>query len=81
MQLLTEIFSISSSWVINVEGATGIQHCFNRLRPFVFHLIVLSIIGTLYEGEQYQLQFKFPAKYPFDSPQVRDIAPLTLLTF
>ncbi|CAB3993210.1 Hypothetical predicted protein [Paramuricea clavata] len=26
--------------------------------------------GTLYEEEQFQLQFKFPAKYPFDSPQV-----------
>ena len=26
--------------------------------------------GTLYEGEKFQLQFKFGAKYPFDSPQV-----------
>ncbi|XP_028406367.1 ubiquitin-conjugating enzyme E2 W-like [Dendronephthya gigantea] len=26
--------------------------------------------GTLYEGETFKLQFKFPAKYPFDSPQV-----------
>jgi ubiquitin-conjugating enzyme E2 W len=26
--------------------------------------------GTLYEGEQFQLQFKFSPKYPFDSPEV-----------
>lgn len=27
--------------------------------------------GTLYEGENFQLQFKFSNKYPFDSPEVR----------
>ncbi|XP_047110530.1 ubiquitin-conjugating enzyme E2 W isoform X5 [Schistocerca piceifrons] len=27
--------------------------------------------GTLYEGEQFQLQFKFSSKYPFDSPEKR----------
>lgn len=26
--------------------------------------------GTLYEGEKFQLQFKFPSRYPFESPQV-----------
>jgi ubiquitin-conjugating enzyme E2 W len=26
--------------------------------------------GTLYDGEKYQLQFKFPQRYPFDSPSV-----------
>ncbi|XP_043465330.1 ubiquitin-conjugating enzyme E2 W isoform X1 [Leptopilina heterotoma] len=26
--------------------------------------------GTLYEGEHFQLQFKFSPKYPFDSPEV-----------
>lgn len=26
--------------------------------------------GTLYEGEHFQLQFKFTNKYPFDSPEV-----------
>ncbi|KAG7211388.1 hypothetical protein KM043_010676 [Ampulex compressa] len=26
--------------------------------------------GTLYEGERFQLQFKFSSKYPFDSPEV-----------
>lgn len=27
--------------------------------------------GTIYEGEQFQLQFRFGPKYPFDSPEVR----------
>lgn len=27
--------------------------------------------GTLYEGQKYQLQFKFGNRYPFDSPQVK----------
>lgn len=26
--------------------------------------------GTLYDGEKYTLQFKFPQRYPFDSPSV-----------
>lgn len=26
--------------------------------------------GSLYHGEQFRLQFKFTARYPFDSPQV-----------
>ncbi|XP_001945194.2 ubiquitin-conjugating enzyme E2 W-like [Acyrthosiphon pisum] len=26
--------------------------------------------GTLYDGEQFQLQFKFDANYPFESPEV-----------
>lgn len=28
-------------------------------------------VGTLYEGEKFQLLFKFTPKYPFDSPEVR----------
>lgn len=31
--------------------------------------------GTLYEGEKFQLQFKFSSKYPFDSPEVTFIGP------
>lgn len=27
-------------------------------------------VGTLYEGEHFQLLFKFSPKYPFDSPEV-----------
>ncbi|XP_002735368.1 ubiquitin-conjugating enzyme E2 W, partial [Saccoglossus kowalevskii] len=26
--------------------------------------------GSLYEGEKYQLRFKFGSRYPFDSPEV-----------
>lgn len=29
-----------------------------------------GVSGTLYEGECFQLQFKFSNKYPFDSPEV-----------
>ena len=29
-----------------------------------------GVSGTLYEGELFQLQFKFTNKYPFDSPEV-----------
>ncbi|KRT81505.1 Ubiquitin-conjugating enzyme [Oryctes borbonicus] len=29
-----------------------------------------GVTGTLYEGERFQLQFKFTNKYPFDSPEV-----------
>jgi ubiquitin-protein ligase len=32
--------------------------------------------GTLYEGEQFQLQFKFSSKYPFDSPEVSTVETL-----
>jgi ubiquitin-conjugating enzyme E2 W len=34
--------------------------------------------GTLYEGERFQLQFKFSAKYPFDSPEVSTVMILCL---
>ncbi|XP_054723220.1 ubiquitin-conjugating enzyme E2 W-like [Uloborus diversus] len=32
-------------------------------------------VGTLYEGEKFQLLFKFTQKYPFDSPEVTFIGP------
>jgi len=28
--------------------------------------------GTLYDGEQFQLQFKFGTSYPFESPEVNN---------
>ncbi|GFO47558.1 ubiquitin-conjugating enzyme e2 w [Plakobranchus ocellatus] len=31
--------------------------------------------NTLYEGERYQLQFRFSPRYPFESPQVMFIGP------
>lgn len=29
--------------------------------------------GTLYDGEQFQLQFKFGSSYPFESPEVNQL--------
>jgi len=29
--------------------------------------------GTLYDGEQFQLQFKFGTSYPFESPEVKNV--------
>lgn len=40
---------------------------------FLFSSWVINVTGapgTLYEGERYKLQFKFPQRYPFDSPSV-----------
>ena len=29
--------------------------------------------GTLYDGEHFQLQFKFNTNYPFESPEVNNL--------
>ena len=31
---------------------------------------MLGPVNTLYDGEQFMVQFKFNGKYPFDSPEV-----------
>jgi ubiquitin-protein ligase len=31
---------------------------------------VEGAVGTIYEGEEFMLQFKFSPKYPFESPEV-----------
>ena len=36
----------------------------------VWRVMMEGPVNTLYEGEQFILQFKFNAKYPFDSPEV-----------
>lgn len=39
---------------------------------------VINVSGapnTLYDGEKFRLQFKFPARYPFDSPSVMFVGP------
>lgn len=41
--------------------------CFSILRWIVD---MEGAPGTLYEGEKFQLLFKFSSRYPFDSPQV-----------
>lgn len=45
--------------------------CLN-IPPVFFRWIVdmEGAPGTLYEGEKFQLLFKFSSRYPFDSPQV-----------
>lgn len=45
---------------------------FNIVLLFFFRWIVdmEGAPGTLYEGEKFQLLFKFSSRYPFDSPQV-----------
>lgn len=43
-----------------------------KYSPCLFRWIVdmEGAPGTLYEGEKFQLLFKFSSRYPFDSPQV-----------
>ncbi|XP_076046066.1 ubiquitin-conjugating enzyme E2 W isoform X2 [Oratosquilla oratoria] len=40
----------------------------SKLTEWLVHME--GAAGTLYEGEKFQLQFKFTPKYPFDSPEV-----------
>lgn len=55
-------------WVLHVwalvMGCVGLFAC-----SWIINME--GVPGTLYEGEQFQLQFKFSNKYPFDSPEVR----------
>lgn len=37
--------------------------------------------GTLYEGEKFQLLFKFSSRYPFDSPQVTNCLACNILLY
>ena len=32
--------------------------------------VVFFVPGTLYDGEKFQLEFKFGSRYPFESPEV-----------
>ncbi|XP_071548767.1 ubiquitin-conjugating enzyme E2 W isoform X4 [Panulirus ornatus] len=45
-----------------------VDQAHTKLTEWVVHMEGAS--GTLYEGEKFQLQFKFSPKYPFDSPEV-----------
>lgn len=49
---------------VHVDGESAGQN----LTQWIVHMEGAK--GTLYEGEQFQLQFKFSSKYPFDSPEV-----------
>lgn len=54
---------------------------FYNVIEFTFAFILRWVInmdgvkGTLYEGEHFQLLFKFSNKYPFDSPEVTFVGP------
>lgn len=43
---------------------------FNVVPSFRWIVDMEGAPGTLYEGEKFQLLFKFSSRYPFDSPQV-----------
>lgn len=44
--------------------------CFKFSILFRWTIQMKGADGTLYEGENFTLQFKFSSKYPFDSPEV-----------
>ncbi|XP_074038260.1 ubiquitin-conjugating enzyme E2 W [Leptinotarsa decemlineata] len=54
------------------EPPPGVSVDTNLAEQNLLHWIINmeGVPGTLYEGEQFQLQFKFSNKYPFDSPEV-----------
>jgi ubiquitin-conjugating enzyme E2 W len=54
------------------EPPPGVAVDFDLAEQNLLHWIINmeGAAGTLYEGERFQLQFKFSNKYPFDSPEV-----------
>lgn len=54
---------------LSVLSIVEAVYIFFSLPRWVVHME--GAAGTLYEGEKFQLQFKFSPKYPFDSPEVR----------
>ncbi|KAJ8915848.1 hypothetical protein NQ315_004661, partial [Exocentrus adspersus] len=54
------------------EPPPGVSVDSNAAEQNLLHWIInmQGAAGTLYEGESFQLQFKFSNKYPFDSPEV-----------
>ena len=50
------------------EATGGLK---NFLYPYRWLVDILGAAGTLYEGEKFQLHFKFPDDYPFKPPRVR----------
>ena len=57
---------ISSSSLLRLNGCK-----INDCSHFRWMVDLEGAPGTLYEGQKYQLQFKFGNRYPFDSPQVK----------
>lgn len=42
----------------------------SQLVKCYYHSTHFIFLGTLYDGEKFQLEFKFGSKYPFESPEV-----------
>lgn len=57
----------------------AIFYHFNLLVFREWRLGVKGAKGTLYEGEEFSLQFRFSSQYPFSSPEV--IFFLTVLSY
>ena len=45
-------------------------HCIDTLLYCRWVVDIAGAPNTLYAGEEFQLQFKFGRRYPFESPQV-----------
>ena len=58
---------VSSCLCIYVKDFTGI----------IKYCLYFCFLGTLYDGEKFQLEFKFGSKYPFESPEVKMIFPVS----
>lgn len=43
-------------------------------KPNEWQLVLLGAAGTIYEGERYPIRFRFPARYPLESPEVVFVA-------
>lgn len=41
-----------------------------RFTGIIKYCLYFCFLGTLYDGEKFQLEFKFGSKYPFESPEV-----------
>ncbi|CAE7818352.1 ube2w [Symbiodinium sp. CCMP2456] len=48
------------------EDGIAVQECDDE----TWHIQVLGAPGTIYAGEQFLLRFKFPPRYPLESPEV-----------
>lgn len=60
-----------TQYVFNKISLLLIWTILNSFRSFArWKIHMEGVHGTLYEGEQFQLLFKFNNKYPFDSPEV-----------
>ncbi|XP_022176993.1 ubiquitin-conjugating enzyme E2 W-like [Myzus persicae] len=60
-----QLFIIDPPPGISVDAAQAVQD------PNIWIINMQGVDGTLYEGEQFQLNIKFGSKYPFKPPKVK----------